>query len=188
MEASLDRIRVQAGAGAKAPAAARAFTNPYLAGVGLGLVLLATFVLMGRGLGATGAFAAVVASGVAAVSPEQAVANPAFADYLGDGNPFKSWTVFLILGTFFGALISGALAGRLRATTEHGPAITDARRYGYALTGGAIAGVGAKLALGCTSGQALTGGALFNVGSWVFMLAVFAGGYGMAWFVRKLWK
>ena len=67
MEASLDRIRVQAGAGAKAPAAARAFTNPYLAGFGLGLVLLATFVLMGRGLGATGAFAAVVASGVAAL-------------------------------------------------------------------------------------------------------------------------
>jgi hypothetical protein len=27
-------------------------------------------------------------------------------------------------------------------------------------------GVGAKLALGCTSGQALSGGALLNLGSW----------------------
>jgi uncharacterized membrane protein YedE/YeeE len=188
MEASLDRIRAQDGVGAKSPAGARAFMNPYLAGFGLGLVLLATFVLMGRGLGATGAFSTVVASGVAAVSPAQAAANPAFADYLGEGNPFKSWTVFLIVGTFFGALVSGALAGRIRASTEHGPAITDGRRYGFALLGGAIAGVGAKIALGCTSGQALTGGALLNVGSWVFMLAVFAGGYGMAWFVRKLWK
>ena len=37
--------------------AVTAYANPYVAGVGLGLVLLAAFVLMGRGLGATGAFA-----------------------------------------------------------------------------------------------------------------------------------
>jgi len=164
------------------------YTNPYLAGFGLGLVLLAAFVLMGRGLGATGAFSTVVASSVEAVSPQHAAANPAIADYLGEGNPFKSWVVFLIVGTFCGALISGALAGRIRATVDRGPAISSGKRFGFAVGGGAIAGVGARLALGCTSGQALTGGALLNVGSWVFMLAVFAGGYGMAWFVRKLWR
>jgi uncharacterized protein len=169
--------------------APKPYTNPYLAGFGLGLVLLASFVLMGRGLGATGAFSTVVASGVAAVSPEHAAANSSLADYLGDGgNPFKSWIVFLIVGAFCGALLSGALAGRIRARVDRGIAITDRARFGFAAVGGAIAGVGAKLALGCTSGQALTGGALFNVGSWVFMLSVFAGGYGMAWFVRKLWK
>ncbi len=31
------------------------YSNPYLVGVGLGLVLLAAFVIMGRGLGASGA-------------------------------------------------------------------------------------------------------------------------------------
>ena len=37
------------------------YMNPYLAGVGLGLVLLLAFVLMGRGLGASGAFSTIVA-------------------------------------------------------------------------------------------------------------------------------
>ena len=36
-------------------------------------------------------------------------------------------------------------------------------------------------------GQALTGGSMLNVGSLVFMLAVFAGAYGLAYFVRKEW-
>jgi hypothetical protein len=33
----------------------------------------------------------------------------------------------------------------------------------------------------------LTGGALLSVGSWIFMLSVFAGGYALAWFVRRQW-
>jgi hypothetical protein len=173
---------------ARQAGAARPPTNPYLAGIGLGLVLLAAFVLMGRGLGATGAFSAVVATSVNAVAPEHASANAAIADYLGDGNPLKSWLVFLVVGAFCGALISGMLANRLRATVDRGPGISDAKRMAFAVGGGAIAGIGAKLALGCTSGQALTGGALLNVGSWVFMLAVFAGGYGAAWFARRLWR
>jgi uncharacterized membrane protein YedE/YeeE len=56
-----------------------------------------------------------------------------------------------------------------------------------AFLGGAIAGFGAKIAKGCTSGQALTGGSMLNVGSLVFMVAVFAAAYGLAYFVRKEW-
>jgi hypothetical protein len=48
-------------------------------------------------------------------------------------------------------------------------------------------GVAARFARGCTSGQALSGGALLSVGSWAFMMMVFAGGYAMAYFVRKEW-
>ena len=50
-----------------------------------------------------------------------------------------------------------------------------------------MAAFGAKIAKGCTSGQALTGGSMLNVGSLVFMLAVFGGAYGVAYFVRKEW-
>jgi hypothetical protein len=39
------------------------YWNPYLSGIGLGLVLLASFVVMGRGLGASGGVSAVVAGG-----------------------------------------------------------------------------------------------------------------------------
>ena len=42
----------------------RPYLNPYLAGFGLGLTLLAAFVLLGHGLGASGAFTSAVSAGV----------------------------------------------------------------------------------------------------------------------------
>jgi len=60
-------------------------------------------------------------------------------------------------------------------------------KLALAFAGGFIAAYGAKIAKGCTSGQALTGGSILNVGSLVFMIAVFAAAYGLAWFVRKEW-
>lgn len=169
---------------ATAPAA---YMNPYLAGVGIGLILLAAFVIMGRGLGATGAFSSFLAWIVQGISPEHAEAIAPYSDYLGDDHPLKAWLVFLVGGAFAGALVSGLLAHRVRVSVEKGPQISTGSRFLGAYCGGALAGIGAKIALGCTSGQALTGGALLNVGSWIFMLMVFAGGYGLAWFVRKQW-
>jgi uncharacterized protein len=168
-------------------AASSAYMNPYLAGVGLGLVLLATFVIMGRGLGATGAFSSFLAWVVNAVSPVHASAIAPYADYLGDDHPLKSWLVFLVGGAFVGALISGMTANRVCTCVEKGPNIGTGDRLLRAYLGGALAGIGAKIGLGCTSGQALTGGALLNAGSWMFMLMVFVGGYAAAWFVRKQW-
>ena len=163
--------------------------NPYWAGFGLGLVLLASFVVMGRGLGASGAFTTAVATAVHAVAPAHAEGNAFYQEYLGDGtsSPLKDWLVFEVLGVFAGGFISGALANRLKFTVEKGPRISTAGRMVMALIGGALMGIGAKLALGCTSGQALTGGALLNVGSWAFMMCVFGGAYGLAWFVRRAW-
>jgi hypothetical protein len=50
-----------------------------------------------------------------------------------------------------------------------------------------LAAIGAKIALGCTSGQALSGAAVLNAGSLVFMGAVFASGYLVAFLFRKEW-
>lgn len=161
--------------------------NPYLAGFGLGMVLLASFVVMGRGLGASGAFSSVMAWLTDIVASEHANANAVYSDYLGDVHPLRSWMVFLIAGLFVGALLSGLAARRAHWVVEKGPRIEVPARLAAAFAGGALAGIGAKLALGCTSGQALTGGALLNVGSWAFMMMVFAGGYGAAWLARKQW-
>lgn len=173
--------------GPRSQAGERRHMNPYLAGFGLGLVLLASFLIMGRGLGATAASGSVVAwlSGLAA--PEWTAANPALKGYYAEP-PWINWTFYLIVGAFVGSLVSALLARRVRFRIERGPHLSVQGRLALAFIGGAVAAMGAKLAKGCTSGQALTGGAQLNVGSWIFMLAVFAGAYALAYFVRKEWR
>jgi hypothetical protein len=161
--------------------------NPYLAGFGIGVMLLLAFLIMGRGLGATAAIGSVVAWASGLISPEWTAANPALKGYYADP-PATNWTLYLIVGAFFGALVSALLAKRVHWRVERGPHLSVNARLALAFFGGAVAAAGAKLAKGCTSGQALTGGAQLNVGSWIFMLSVFAGAYLLAFFVRKEWR
>jgi uncharacterized protein len=163
------------------------YWNPYLVGAFLGVMLLASYLVAGRGLGATGAFSSVAAWIASVISPEHALANPVHARYLASGSPLTAWLVFLIIGALAGAALSGWLAGRTRLMVEKGPHVSNAGRLAIAACGGVIAGIGAKVAMGCTSGQALTGGAILNAGSLVFMVAVFAAGYAVAWILRKEW-
>ncbi len=189
-----DAARVGAAPHAEAAAASRrapaAYMNPYFAGIGLGLVLLGSYLVMGRGLGASGAFSSFCAVVVNAVAPGSAAANPFWQDYLtaGVGHPLKAFLVFEVLGVLVGGFLSGLIARRVKAVVEKGPRISTAGRFGFAFVGGALMGVGAKLARGCTSGQALSGGAVLSAGSWAFMMMVFAGAYGAAWFLRRQWR
>lgn len=168
---------------------AKPYSNPYLTGIGLGLVLLAAFVIMGRGLGASGAVSTAVAVTVNTIAPQHAAGNQFYAEYLGDGktNPFKDWLVFEVIGVIVGGFISGSLAHRVKKAVDKGPQVSNRTRLIYAFVGGSLMGIGAKLARGCTSGQALSGGALLNLGSWAFMMMVFAGGYAAAYFIRRQW-
>jgi hypothetical protein len=169
--------------------AAQPDAHPDLGGIGLGLVLLAAFVLVGRGLGASGAFSSTVAWLVSLVAPAYARSNEFLGGYLEDGtHPLKAWLVFEVGGVLVGALLSGLLARRVVLGIEKGPRVGVATRLALAFVGGALMAVGAAFARGCTSGQALTGGALLNLGSWAFMLSVFGGAYAVAWFVRKEWR
>jgi len=165
------------------------YADPYVCGVGLGLVLLAAYVVMGRGLGASGAFASSASGVVAALSPASARANPYFARYAGAaGGPWLDWLVFELAGVAIGGLVSAYFAGRLRFEVERGPHTSRAARLLMALGGGAVMGAGAVLARGCTSGQALTGGALLSVGSWLFMIGAFAAAYVVAPLLRRAWR
>jgi len=164
------------------------YWNPYVAGFILGLVLLATFVVMGRGLGASGAMMRSVTYIVDKASPDHVEANAYYSKYAGgDKSPLSNWLVFEVIGVIVGGLISGMLAGRMKLQTDKGPNISKGGRLFFAFMGGGLMGFGARLARGCTSGQALSGGATLALGSWVFMLIMFAAAYGVAYFVRKQW-
>ena len=165
----------------------RPYANPYVAGVALGLVLLAAFVVMGRGLGASGAFASSAAGVVAAAAPETARANPYFARYLGGDGPWLDWLLIEIVGVGIGGFLSALAGRRLRIDIERGPRAAPSTRLAAAVAGGAIRGLGAVLARGCTSGQGLTGGALLSVGSWLFVAGAFAAAYLVAPLLRRLW-
>jgi uncharacterized membrane protein YedE/YeeE len=168
-------------------AAQKAYADPYLAGVALGLVLLASFVIAGRGLGASGAFATAAATTVRGVAPELAARNDFLATHLDAGGFLRDWLVVEILGVILGGWCSAALAGRLAVRVERGPHAGVSPRLWAAGFGGAIMGYGAVLARGCTSGQALTGGALLSVGAWLFIAAAFGAAYVVAYLTRGSW-
>ncbi|MFN7988416.1 MAG: YeeE/YedE thiosulfate transporter family protein [Thermoanaerobaculia bacterium] len=163
--------------------------NPYLAGFLLGLVLLLTIFVTGRGLGASGAVKNVVVAGVGAVAPQHAAANPFYSKLLAPGHeaPLKGWLVFEVLGVLLGAFVSGLTADRLKLVTERGPRVSVTGRLLFAALGGALFGAGAQLARGCTSGAALSGMAVLSVAGFVTMLAIFGSGFLFAWFTRSLW-
>ncbi|HTI37364.1 MAG TPA: YeeE/YedE thiosulfate transporter family protein [Vicinamibacterales bacterium] len=165
------------------------YSDPYLSGIALGLVLLAAFVFAGRGLGASGAFASAASSTVHAVAPDYARGNAYFTSYVNEpGGPWRSWLVIEIAGVFIGALASSVLAGRWKRGVERGVDVSAASRIVAAAGGGALMGIGAMLARGCTSGQALTGGALLSVGAWAFIACAFAAGYAVAPLRRRAWR
>ena len=161
------------------------YWNPYLAGVLLGLTLLASFVVLGAGLGASGGIARIGAFVEACALPEH-VARSAYFGGWGP-NPLNYYLVLMFAGILAGALFSALLANRVTLTLERGASCSRGKRATLALIGGVLSGFASRLAQGCTSGQALSGGALLLTGSLLFLVCMFAGGFAVAWFVRRQW-
>lgn len=165
------------------------YMNPYVAGGLLGLVLFASFVLTGHGLGASGGMARVVVAAEDVVAPAHVDRTAALVPMAGgDRNPLDHWLVWAIGGVLLGGFVSGLLGGRVGVQTHKGPHVSTRTRWMMAFAGGSLVGLGARLGRGCTSGQALSGGAVLSAGSWAFMIAVFAGGYLLARPARRLWN
>ena len=165
------------------------YANPYLGGALLGVVLFLAMFFTGNGLGSSGGLNRIVVFFEDLVAPGHVNRVPfLLAMAGGDKNPLDNWVVFVSIGAIIGGFASGWINGRLKIETNKGPRISDKTRWTFALIGGAIMGFGARLARGCTSGQALSGGSVLSAGSWAIMFAIFAGGYALAYFVRRLWN
>jgi uncharacterized protein len=168
--------------------AARPYLNPYVAGTLLGLVLFASFYVTGGGIGASAAMSRIQTGVLDWFDPGHVDRVAYFAEMAGGHrSAWNHYSIFMIAGTVLGGFASGLVNRRLRLELRKGPRVTTGARVVFALLGGVLMGFGARLARGCTSGQALSGGAVLSVGSWAFALAVFAGGYAVAWFLRRLW-
>lgn len=164
------------------------YWNPYAAGVALGCVLFTSLLLTGNGLGASGGVARMLAGTVDVVAPRYVDTNPYLGNLAGgDANPWPHRMTWMVVGVVAGGAVSSVLAGRWKREIIHGPRVKPAARLAWAVAGGALMGWGAALARGCTSGQALSGGAVLSAGSWAFMMMVFAGGYLLAYPMRRLW-
>lgn len=164
------------------------YINPYLGGVLLGLLLLATFYITGRGLGASGAIKNSVAATVYVLDPETAQEKEYIGQFISDDeHPLSTWLVFEVIGVLIGAFLTGSLAGRLTWKVEHSPKVASRTRLIFAVVGGMLFGIGSQLARGCTSGAALSGSAALATSGFLTMLAIFGGAYLFAYFFRKLW-
>lgn len=166
----------------------RPYLNPYLGGTLLGIVLFLSFYVTGGGLGASAAISRVQTGLLDLVAPAHVDRVAYFASQAGgDRSAWLHYSIYMAVGTLLGGFVSGLFNRRVKLEVRRGPRVSVAARLLLALLGGAIMGYGARLARGCTSGQALSGGATLSVGSWAFAFAVFAGGYAVAYFFRKLW-
>jgi hypothetical protein len=165
----------------------RPYWHPLVAGALLGVVLLATFLITGHGLGASGVSARLTAVLGGWVLPEATAANAYLGGYVKAGAPLVGWITWEVLGVILGGLIGSLASRRFRLKVEGGAQLTPGRRLAYAFAGGVLVGFGARLARGCTSGLGLSGSATLAVAGFVFLLAFFAAGFLTMRFVRKAW-
>lgn len=160
------------------------FWSPWLAGVVLGLVLLLTFVLSGHGLGASGAATHLVAGAGLAVAPAATQANAYLGPMVADGSPMGSWITWEVLGVGIGALAAAFMAGRFRVQIDGERSVGLWPRLLRALAGGVLAGFGARVSAGCTSGLGLSGAATLGIAAFVFLGLFFASGLIVSRMVR----
>ncbi len=168
---------------------AKPFMNPYLAGFLLGLVLLTTIYITGRGLGANGGVKSVVATLVKTVAPKH-YSNTAYyqqSEAEHPGSPLRSWLFIEVVGVFIGAFFSGVISDRVTLKLEKGKNVRNTTRIIAAIIGGFLFGLGSQFGRGCTSGSALSGMAVMSFGGIITMLAIFGSAYMLAYFFRKLW-
>jgi len=163
--------------------------NPYVVGIGIGLLSWAVFAIVNAPLGVTTSlsqWAGLAAEPVMGV--EGVRANP----YWTKDFPQWDYGTFFLIGTFFGALVGAWLSRDLKI--EVVPSVwrerfggSPTKRLAVAFAGGILAMYGARMAGGCTSGNGLSGSLQLAVSGWTFFITMFITGLATAWlmFGRK---
>jgi uncharacterized membrane protein YedE/YeeE len=110
-------------------------------------------------------------------------------DYLGgmieEGKPLDSWITWQVIGVALGALISAFLANRIAFKLDGAKFLGGTKRPFTALFGGILAGFGARIAAGCTSGLGLSGAAVLSLAGFTFLGTFFAVGLLASRFMKE---
>jgi uncharacterized membrane protein YedE/YeeE len=135
----------------------------YIAGPLLGLLIVSLRAALNRPLGALGGYIDIVdrVSGTARLG----------------------FSAYLLMGTVFGGLAYGALAGTNALTWSYGGTLLStgpAAQFAVLALAGLAMGIGARTAGGCTSGHGLTGVSLGSLASLIAMMTFFATAVGLA--------
>jgi formate dehydrogenase gamma subunit len=160
--------------------------SPYLAGIGLGLAVLLGYMLLGHGPGSSGFFSRLGAYSLAEIAPDHVASNAYWGPVL-DRGLWDYWLTWAVIGIAIGGFLSALLAGRIKFGIDKGSLISNRTRLFLALGGGMIVGAATRITRGCTSHH-LSEAALLSLGSWLFLGAVFVGGFGAAFVFKKVWR
>jgi uncharacterized membrane protein YedE/YeeE len=156
--------------------------SPYIVGACIGVLSWLAFLFADNSLGCSGAYAKSAGMVECAIRGKEKVAQKPYYRLF---TPTVSWEWMLVVGIFFGALLSSRMSGDFNfewvpkmwaGTFGNGVAL----RMVAAFAGGIFVGFGARWAGGCTSGHGISGTSQLAVSSWISAACFFIGGIATA--------
>ena len=164
---------------------AQSFWRPLPAGIALGMSLLLAFLLTGHGLEASGFFARLSAWVGGTIAADATRMNAYLGPLLEGSNLPRDWITWQVAGVALGAAMASLGARRFHLQIETIYGTGPVARLALAFAGGALAGLGARIAKGCTASMGMSGAATLAVAGFVFLLAFFLASLCTNWMVRK---
>lgn len=166
--------------------------SPYLAGVLLGILAITSVYATTKLLGKTNYLGASTTFVRAAGLLERTVAAKHVAEneYFTKEKVRVDWQFMLIIGIFFGALISAVSDKSFKwenipPTWEERFGSSVGKRAAGAFFGGVVAMIGARMADGCPSGHGLSGMMQLSVSAFLSLVMFFGVGVLVAHLVYK---
>ncbi|RWR05426.1 selenium metabolism membrane protein YedE/FdhT [Siminovitchia fortis] len=155
--------------------------NPYAAVGMAGLLSALYFGITGTVWAVTGEFTRLGGHLLKSVNVD--ISSWAYFDLVGmKGTPLERTDGWIVIGMLIGALMTTLLGNKFKIRVPQ-----QKRRLIQGFIGGAIAGFGARLALGCNLAAFFTGVPQFSFHSWIFMIATGIGTYIGVKIIRTRW-
>jgi hypothetical protein len=155
--------------------------SPYVSGAGIGILSWLTFLLCNKTLGCSTAFARTAGMIERIFTGDRVHERPYYRRFV----PKIEWQWMLVLSVVIGAFISAQLSGVWeprwvpdRWADAFGTVVSV--RLLVAFIGGALLGLGARWANGCTSGHGISGTLQLALSGWIASVCFFASGTAAA--------